>query len=309
MKLEKVIQYFLEKPERMRMGKGKLSVRLNTTPETIVLARNVAKKQLKSKNKRRLPKILILDVETAPMRSYTWGRWKQNIGLPQTISESFMLTWSAKWLFDNNIMSARLSGHEALEEDDYELVLKLWDLLDQADIVIAHNGEKFDIPVINGRCVIHGMMPPSPYQQIDTLKIAKRQFRFSSNKLDALATYFGLPTKLPTEFQLWADCMKGSEEALGYMEKYNKYDVELLENVYLALRPWIKSHPNVALYMESKHELCGNCGSDKIEEVGYYYTSTGRYKTYRCNCGALSRVRTTDYPKEKRKRLLVSVAR
>ena len=148
------------------------------------------------------------------------------------------------------------------------------------------------------------------YQQIDTKIVAAKQFGFSSNKLDALAGYFGLECKLDTDFELWSKCMDGDTESLKYMEKYNRYDVELLEEVYLRLRPWIKAHPNVGLYMETDKPVCPNCGSEDIVDDGhYYYTSTGKYSTMRCSCGAISRRRFTEVPKEKRKKLVVSTAR
>ena len=112
-----------------------------------------------------------------------------------------MLSWSAKWL-DGKLQSAVLESKEVLKEDDGRIVKKLWKLLDEADIVIAHNGEKFDIPKINSRFIIHGLNPPKPYKQIDTKKVAAKQFGFSSNKLDALAGYFGFPLKKDTDFEL-----------------------------------------------------------------------------------------------------------
>ena len=113
-----------------------------------------------------------------------------------------MLSWSAKWLDSNETFSAVLTPEEALHEDDTRIVKDLWILLDEADVVIAHNGKKFDVPKCNARFIVAGLAPPSFYKQIDTLDIAKKQFGFSSNKLDALAGYFGFKTKLDTSFEL-----------------------------------------------------------------------------------------------------------
>lgn len=304
-----VLDKFLENPERMRMGSGKLSKRYKCNREDIIEARRLCREKLGKENTK-LPKILILDIETAPVKAYVWRLWQQDVYLDQIISDWFMLTWSAKWLFDSNIMSDRLTGKEAKKENDKRIVEKLYKLLDEADIVIAHNGDKFDIPKINARFLFHGLSPTTPYKQIDTKKVAAKQFGFSSNKLDALANFFGFDNKIDTDFMLWKNCLDGDDQSLKYMEEYNQYDVQLLEDVYLKLRPWIKSHPNIAMYVESDSPRCSNCGSSDLQEKGHYFTNTGKYKTKQCNsCGAFSRERTNSYDKDKRKKLLTSIPR
>jgi hypothetical protein len=157
---------------------------------------------------------------------------------------------------------------------------------------------------------VNGFPPPSPYQSIDTLKIAQRQFGFTHNGLDALARVFGLKAKLHTTFQLWKDAKSGDDKALKFMEEYNRGDVELLEEVYLKIRPWIKSHPNLALYVESEDTRCPHCGSSEVEWTGkFYYTQTGKYETFRCGCGAYGRSRKSSLSKEVKENLGVALAR
>lgn len=260
-------------------------------------------------SKDKQPKILIFDIETSPMASYTWGRWKQNVSLDQTISEWFMLSWSAKWLNNPNMMSDALTPEEASREDDARITRSIWHLLNEADIIIAHNGVKFDTPKLNSRFIIHGLVPPTPYRQIDTLTVARKEFGFSSNKLDALAGYFGIEHKSDTNFNLWKRCLAGEQEALDYMEAYNMKDVEILEEVYLKLRPWIKNHPNISLYLENEDETCPHCGSTNLADTGTFsYTNVSKFSNVRClDCGGMARRRTSDYPKEKRKSLVMSV--
>lgn len=260
-------------------------------------------------DKSKFPKILIFDIETSPMSAYIWGRWKQNVSLDQAISEWFMLSWSAKWLNNPNVMSDVLTPEEALKENDSRITHSMWQLFNEADIVIAHNGQKFDTPRLNSRFILNGLIPPTPYRQIDTLVIARKEFGFSSNKLDALAGYFGIEHKIDTDFNLWKRCLAGEQEALDYMEAYNIKDVEILEKVYLNLRPWIKNHPNISLYLENEDETCPHCGSMNVADTGTYsYTNVSKFSNVRCmDCGGLARRRTSDYPKEKRKSLVVSV--
>jgi hypothetical protein len=268
--------------------------------------------QGKDTNTKRLPKVLCFDIETSPLKAFVFQKsvWKANVTDEQVISEWFGLCWSAKWLFDDTIMSDRLTGKEALNEDDKRITKSLWKLLDECDIAIAHNGDSFDIPNMNTRFIVNGLLPPSPYQTIDTKTVAKKQFGFTHNSLDGLSKIFGLGEKKKTDFDLWVACTEGDEKALGYMEEYNKEDVKLLEELYLKLRPWIKGHPNLGLFVESDGAVCPNCGSEDIEWTGkFYYTQTGKYDTYRCSCGAYGRSRNNSYNKESRKSLGVSLAK
>lgn len=259
-----------------------------------------------------LPKILILDIETAPLRAWVFQKqiWKANISNEMVISEWFMLSWSAKWLHDDHVMSDVLTGKEAKVEDDKRIVKSLWKLIDEADITIAHNGIHFDTPNINTRFLLNGLPPTRPYKQIDTLYIAKKQFGFTHNSLNALAELFHLGGKIDTSFELWSKCVDGSDEALKEMETYNIQDVKLLEDVYLALRPWIRSHPNVGIYMEEDKHVCSNCGHTELTPYGYNYTQTGKYPVHKCNkCGALSQETRSVISTDKKKYLLKSLGK
>lgn len=262
---------------------------------------------------RKMPKILLFDIETSPLKAFIFQKsvWKANISADQVISEWFMLCWSAKWLFEDNIMSDRLSGEEAINEDDKRIVEKLWKLLDEADIVIAHNGDSFDLPNMNTRFVVHGLPPTSPYQTIDTKLVAKRQFGFTHNSLNGLAKVFGFDVKLETDFELWKSCVSGDEESLKYMEVYNRGDVVLLEEIYLKLRPWIRPHPNVGLFIESETPVCPNCGNSELTlvEDKFHRTQVSKFPVFKCRCGAYGRVRKSVVAKEVSKNLLVGLSK
>ena len=313
-RINELVEIFLEKPYHIRQGAGYLSNLFNCDKGDIYEVRRIIKEQQKEADEREqreleLPKILIVDIETSPLKAYVWTIWKQNVYLDQLVSDWFMLTWSAKWLYGDVIYSDKLTADEVNRENDKRIVERLWKLLDEADMVIAHNGDKFDIPRINARFVENGLNPPSPYRQIDTKKVAKSVFGFSSNKLEALARKFGIDGKLDTDFTLWSRCMEGDENALEEMRTYNDHDVEILEDIYLIMRSWIKSHPNVGLYMDTDEPVCPHCGSKNVhEESKSYYTNTGKYDTYRCNdCKAVSRKRKSTLSNIKTKNLLVPI--
>ena len=250
-------------------------------------------------NQKPSAKILIFDIETAPMKTFAWGVWKQNLNKDLIIDDWFILTWSAKWLYSNEILNDKLTKQEALNQDDSRIATSLWNLFNEADVVIAHNAIKFDIPRMNTRFILNSLLPPSPYQIIDTLKVAQKEFSFSHNRLDYLGRLFGIGRKIKTDFELWERSYNGDETALQEMQDYNDQDVILLEDVYLKLRPWIRSHPNMNLYTEDG--VCSSCGSRNLREGGYYRTNVNEYLASQCSdCGAWSR---------KTKNSLVSTAR
>ena len=257
-------------------------------------------------------KVLILDIETAPISAYVWGIWQQNVGTHQIQSDWYCLTWAAKWLFEDKVYSGKLKPKEATTQDDKRIIEGIWALVNEADIVIAHNGAKFDMPKLNSRFIINGLHPPLPYQIIDTLLHIRRQFGFSSNKLDYVNQLLNLERKKDTSFDLWARCMKGNAEALTEMETYNVQDVRILEETYLQIRAWIKPHPNMGLFiLDEKEHRCPNCGSDKLLEQGKCYnTSANIYELMRCdNCSAVSRKRLGSANIKQKRHLLLSAAR
>lgn len=239
-------------------------------------------------------KILLIDIETAPVKALVWKMWKENIGVDQVLSDWFCLTWAAKWLGDSEVFSNKLTSDEVLAEDDKRIIKEMWKLFDDADIIIGHNSKNFDVVKLNTRFVVHGLVPPSPYKQVDTLEVARKEFGFSSNKLQHLANSFGIEGKYETGFNLWKKCLEGDVDSLYYMEHYNKHDVEILEEVYLKLRPYIKGHPNLDMYFNDVTPHCPICGKHNLILVPdkNFYTQAVEYQVYRCeDCGGLSRAK------------------
>jgi len=256
------------------------------------------------------PKVLILDIETTPIQVHAWGTWKQRIGYEQIINDCFILSYSCKWLFDNEMHSGVLTSQEALHKDDSRIAKELWIYIDQSDILIGHNILRFDIPHIQTRFLVHKIAPPSPFQVIDTLRVAQQNFRFASNKLDYIGQLLLNDKKIHTEYQLWLRCLDGDASALQEMLTYNQKDVLLEEEAYVFLRPYIKNHPNLAIFQESHEPSCPNCGSSDIDECGHYTTSVNRYLAFRCkNCGAICRSRKNDVPLKSKSGIMKSVAR
>jgi len=233
-------------------------------------------------------KILLLDIETAPNLAYVWGLWEQNIAINQIADAGYVLCWSAKWLGEKKVM------FDSVHRSNHTTMLKgIHKLLDEADVIIHYNGSKFDIPTLNKEFLTHKIAPPSPYKQIDLLKVSRGTFKFQSNKLDYVGHTIGEGTKVKHPgFQLWIDCMAGVKSAWILMEKYNKGDVTLLEKVYYRFRPWIRNHPNVAAY--DAIDGCPSCSSVKLQRRGVTPPNQHgtRYQRFQCgDCGAWARSR------------------
>jgi predicted RNA-binding Zn-ribbon protein involved in translation (DUF1610 family) len=256
------------------------------------------------------PKVLLIDIETTPLQVHCWGTWKQRIGYEQVINDWFMLSYSAKWLFDSKMYSSVLTPTEAVNKDDSRIARELWKLFDQADVLVGHNINGFDLPKAQTRFLMNKLAPPSPFRVIDTLKVAQQNFRFASNKLDYIGQLLLNDRKIHTEYQLWLRCLEGDAKSLQDMLTYNRKDVLLLEEAYVFLRPYIKSHPNMAIYQESIEPSCPNCGSANIDECGYYATSVNRYLAFRCkDCGAICRSRKIDTPLKCKTGIMMPTAR
>ncbi len=248
-------------------------------------------------------KTLLLDIETAPNKVYTWGLFNQNIALNQIEESGYILCWAAKWLDEKKIMFAPLI------EGKPQMLQEIWNLIDEADVVIHYNGTKFDLPTLNQEFLSSGLGPASPVIEIDLLKTARGRFRLTSNKLDYVATFLGIEGKHQHKgMWLWRECMEGVTSAWKTMEAYNKQDIIVLEKVYLQFLPWIVNHPNHALFDSSDGMICPTCGSGHLQKRGLSYTKTQTYQRYQCqDCGSWSRERTTNLAKEVKANVLVGV--
>lgn len=233
-------------------------------------------------------KILHLDVETAPNTAHVWGLFNQNVSIKQVIDSSYVLCWSAKWHNKKEIYFDSIRDSNACD-----MMKKMWHLLDEADAITSYNGRKFDVPTIQKEFALLGFSPPSPYHHIDLFSVVRKEFRFPSKKLDYVAQALGLGSKVKHEgHELWIGCMEGDPSCWKKMERYNKMDVKLLEKLYKKLLPWIKTHPNHALYMDTDRPVCTNCGSNRVQSRGVTHTKTQTYRRFMCaDCGTWLRSR------------------
>lgn len=230
---------------------------------------------------------LLYDLEISPILGWTYETWDARVIRVEKESQIMSLSW--KFLDEPGVRNVNSSS----TADDLQAVDTLWCLMDQADIVVAHNAKKFDNRVAFARFMAHDMTPPSPFKTVDTLLAARKYFRFPSNSLNNVCHALGLGEKpKTTHADLWHDCIMGDEKAWKKMVKYNNNDVVLLEKLYLTLRPYITNHPNVSV---SKDDGCPRCGGLNTEWRGYATTNISTFHRFVCReCGAWSRERLAD---------------
>jgi hypothetical protein len=267
---------------------------------------------MKAKNKRKGPKLLVLDIETSPIITYNWAMFDQVTGLGQIKEDWYVLSFAAKWIGEKKVIYADQRNKRDISNDK-DLLKQIWNLLNSCDILISQNGTSFDVKKLNARFIMNGFPPPSNFKNIDTYTIAKKKFKFTSNKLEYMADKINKKykklkhTKYPG-LELWKAVLKGDKQAWRDMEKYNKYDVLATEELYTNLIPW-DSSINFSLYHDSEDHIC-SCGSTQVVKNGFHYTSAGKFQRYKCSkCGRECRDRTNLFSKEKKKSIKAGLPR
>ncbi len=223
------------------------------------------------------PRILYIDIETELHTSQHFGMWNININPSLLVKPGRMMCFSAKWQDEPNMFFSKWDvGQEAM-------VQVAWALLDEADYVVHYYGTKFDIPHLNTEFLHAGLTPPAPFKQVDLKTACSKNFMFPSNKLQYVSTALGMAGKHKTDIDLWVETMAGDPKAQKKMEKYNRQDTDLLEELYHRLLPWIPSLPNRNLFDGAG---CVACGSADVTRAGEYRTALSVYPRYTCfDCG------------------------
>jgi DNA polymerase elongation subunit (family B) len=230
-------------------------------------------------------RVLAIDIENSPNVAHVWGLWDQNVSLSQLRESAHTISFAARWLDSDETVfySVHHDGKDAM-------LRAAWDLLNEADVVMGWNSRGFDAKHLNREFIEAGILPPSPWRDLDLMLEVKKVFRFPSNKLDYVAGALGVGHKVQNRgHELWILCMAGDDEAWEEMKTYNIQDVDLLIDLYNKLQPWIKGHPAVGLYIGEEYG-CPNCGSTKLSRRGFSYTGASVFQRFHCSdCGAWSR--------------------
>ena len=200
-----------------------------------------------------------------------------------------LLSVAWKWLGERRTYVMGLDDYEGYvpgDRDDSALAWLIHDLFDEADVAVTHNGNSFDQPKARTRMAVHHLPPHRPFLEVDTLKVARKTFAFTSNTLEDLCRQLGLDHKGKVAFDVWIGCMEGDPKAWALMKKYNKQDVKILEELYLLLLPWMTTHPNMAL-LSDRPNACPKCGTEgKMISRGRRVNQVTTRERYQCTvCG------------------------
>ena len=251
------------------------------------------------------PKILLLDIETAPMIAYVWDIWDQNIPLNMIKKDWAIISWAAKWHGTSKVMQQDNRKNKD-PYDDKMLLNGIWKLLDEADVIITQNGKAFDEKKLNARFILNGMKPPTSYKHVDIKRIAAKKFAFTSNKLEYMTgklneKYTKLKHNKYPGFSLWKECLNGNQDAWKEMAKYNTYDILSLEELYNKMIAWDKTVDLSLYYANNNQDHVCTCGNKTdFQKNGYSYKSTGKYQRYVCKvCGKEHVSKTNEFSKKK----------
>lgn len=251
--------------------------------------------QVERPRHKRPAKILLLDIETLPGEYYAFDPHVEYLSPDKRIKDWSIACWGAKWLFEPEIMGETVTPQEAFDRTEKSIVETIWRLMDEANICVTQNGIEFDIKKLYSKFADYHLPPPAEFKNVDTLKTARRVFGESYNRLDELGQKFGIGKKIDMSFVDWKNCLSNdakAEEALQHMLVYCKRDIApLLEDVYVAMLPYMKDHPNMNVFSLDDTAICRNCGSSELRwHDKPYATPQGLWMSWRCtSCGATGR--------------------
>ncbi len=231
------------------------------------------------------PKRLVFDIETSPIEAYVWDIWQQNVSLNQIIKDWTIIAWAAKWVgsSEKDVMYVDVRNQKDYR-DDRAILKPLWELLDEADVLVGQNSKSFDLKKVRARMIKHDMQPFSSSKHFDTKESTKLIMSPTSTRLEYLSKtfnkkYLKLDHKDYPGQELWNECLKGNNKAWNTMQLYNIHDVLATEEYYLKIAPW---DTRINLAPMTDFEFYCHCGSTEFVKNGDSYTPQGKFKRYKC---------------------------
>lgn len=229
----------------------------------------------------REPRILIFDIETSPNVGLFWSAGhKISVSTENIIQERQVICIAYKWLGQKSVhclsWDKKKKGH-----CDSKMLKKFCEIYSEADAVVGHNGDNFDIKWLQTRLMLHDLDPLPVVHQVDTLKEFRKNFRLNSNRLDYVAKLLTGGGKNPMTFDDWKKVMEGNKTVLKKMVRYCKKDVQILEEVYNRTKRYFKNH-GISGAMKGSKEVCPDGCEAPTQKWGTYMTKAGKYQKYRC---------------------------
>lgn len=236
---------------------------------------------------------MIWDIETSHNLVLTFDLGGNDDYIPHgnIVTERHLFCIGWKWLGEKKIHSVSILDDpkrfkKDIHDDSYVLE-EFKKVIEQADAMVYHHGDRFDLPMFNARLIKHEMTPLPKIPSFDTKKIAKSNFKFNSNRLDYLAQFLGYKGKMANPSNLWIKAFQGDVDALKHMEKYCRQDIDINEYIFQKLMPFVKNHKvNMNMFMEGARCPNVDCGQTNLQWRGFNVTRTARYRRFQCrDCG------------------------
>lgn len=226
-------------------------------------------------------KRMFFDIETSPNVVLSWrSGYKINIDYNNIIKERAIICICWKWESESKIHFLTWDK----SQNDKTMLKKFIIEMKKADEIIAQNGDKFDIKWLRTRALYHRLDCPPDFVSIDTLKLAKANFYFNSNRLDYISKFLGVGGKLPTTFDLWKHIVLNKDEkSMDKMIKYCKTDVKKLEQVFTIMKPYVKHKTHRAVFAGRNVADCPECTS-KNTIISKRRVSSAGYKKIQLQC-------------------------
>lgn len=249
-------------------------------------AYGILREMEENKQEIRKPLIVSFDLEVSPATGWFYPpTWETRILKVEERQKLMSFAWQV--VGEKKINSLCLYDMDTYKVDprnDKLLVKELHKVMSEADILLGQNSDNFDIKMANYFFIMNDLEPVRPTKSIDTKKIAKRYFRFANNTLDNLGEELGVGGKTSVKHaDIWTDCfIRGDKKSWKLMNKYCENDVRITTEIYLKMRGFMRSHPNLAR-LSGEFDACPVCNGFNYRIRAYRHTNTGRYHQYSCN--------------------------
>lgn len=281
--IETLIEKFINNPCYLTNGARTLSKRWGCNLEDVYEARREARSRITLKSKQNF-KRLFFDIETSYNIVKAWrAGYGLNINPGDIIHERAIICVSYKWQDDDKVYNIEWDKNQ----NDKELLIKISNLILEADEVVAHNGDRFDIKWLRTRCFMQGLPFPAYVKSLDTLLKSKSMFNFQSNKLDYITKAVNVSNKMESGgLGLWDDIiLRKDNEAMKRMVAYCNQDVVALEEFFIKMFPYTKPETHVGVHNGEEKYSCPQCGeANNIAKIKHIITAAGT-KQHLFNCG------------------------
>jgi len=222
-------------------------------------------------------KLMIYDIETSQVEAKLWWTGKQYVNYSQLQDEPKIISIAWKWLGEDEVHT----DHWDMDtHDDRGLMERFLEEYNSADMVIGQNNDRFDNRWINARALKHRLYVNTMVRSFDIMKQSKRLFRLPSYSMAFTCKYLGITLKQNHEgVHMWNMVESGTPaEQKEYMQKmldYNIGDIISTEEMYYAMKPYMRAMMHVGALKGNGKYSCPDCGGTNLELVRTTTTPAG----------------------------------